>query len=73
MNAAIETGRPAGSRSRSKIRPGGHGPRAVAFPLGLIPARRESVPTPSAFILRSDLAQLLPFLRIVKGQILRNP
>ena len=35
MNAAIETRLPDGPSSRSKIRPGGHGPRAVAFSFGL--------------------------------------
>ena len=35
MDAEIETGRLAGPKGRSKIRLGGHGPRAVALPLGL--------------------------------------
>ena len=32
-----------------------HGPRAVTFPLGLIPVRRESVAATPAFIPRSHL------------------
>ena len=35
MEAAIETRLPDGPSSRSKIRPSGHGPRAVAFSFGL--------------------------------------